>query len=66
MKYLIILADGMADYPVPELNFKTPLQSSKKPFMDQLVSHGEFGLVQTVPPGLPPGSDVRQSIGDGL
>jgi 2,3-bisphosphoglycerate-independent phosphoglycerate mutase len=58
MKYLIILADGMADYPVPELNGKTPLQSSKKPFMDQLASQGEFGLVKTVPPGLPPGSDV--------
>ncbi len=58
MKYLVVLADGMADYPVPQLNGKTPLQSAKKPHMDFLAGQGELGLVQTVPPGLPPGSDV--------
>jgi 2,3-bisphosphoglycerate-independent phosphoglycerate mutase len=58
MKYLIILGDGMADYPVPQLNGKTPLQVGKKPAMDRLASLGELGTVKTVPPGLPPGSDV--------
>lgn len=58
LKYLVVLADGMADYPVPELNGKTPLQVSKKPNMDRLAQHGEVGLVRTVPPGMPPGSDV--------
>lgn len=58
MKYLVVLADGMADYPVPELNKKTPLQVSNKPNMDRLAQLGEVGLVRTVPPGMPPGSDV--------
>lgn len=58
MKYLVVLGDGMADFPVPELGGKTPLQVSKKPYMDQLASLGEMGMVKNVPAGLPPGSDV--------
>lgn len=58
LKYLVVLADGMADYPIAELNDKTPLQVSKKPNMDLLAQHGEVGLVRNVPPGMPPGSDV--------
>jgi 2,3-bisphosphoglycerate-independent phosphoglycerate mutase len=58
MKYLVVLPDGMADYGVPELAGKTPLQVSQKPNMDWLAQHGEVGLVKTVPEGLPPGSDV--------
>lgn len=58
MKYLVILGDGMADFPVPELDGKTPLQCSRKPNIDNLARQGEVGMVQTVPPGLPPGSDV--------
>lgn len=58
MKYLIVLADGMADYPVPQLNGRTPLQICKKPSMDRLANLGELGTVKTVPDGLPPGSDV--------
>jgi 2,3-bisphosphoglycerate-independent phosphoglycerate mutase len=58
MKYLIVLGDGMSDYPVPELNGKTPLQASIKPFMDRMASLGELGMVKNVPAGLPPGSDV--------
>lgn len=58
MKYLVVLPDGMADYGVPELDGKTPLQVSHKPNMDWLAQHSEVGLVQTVPMGFPPGSDV--------
>ena len=58
MKYIVILADGMADYPVPELDGKTPMEVAHKPHMDYLASHGTVGLAQTVPPGMPPGSDV--------
>ncbi|HEX3047291.1 MAG TPA: cofactor-independent phosphoglycerate mutase, partial [Bacillota bacterium] len=58
MKYLVILTDGAADYPVPELGGKTPLQYCKKPNIDRLAEQGEVGLVRNVPPGLPPGSDV--------
>ena len=58
MKYIVLLGDGMADYPVPALNGKTPLEAADKPNMDSLAHHGEMGLVKTVPDGYPPGSDV--------
>jgi len=58
MKYVIILGDGMADYPIPELGGKTPLEAASTPFMDQMASKGTLGRVDTIPQGLPPGSDV--------
>jgi 2,3-bisphosphoglycerate-independent phosphoglycerate mutase len=58
MKYVIVLGDGMADRPLDELGGKTPLQFARTPNMDFLSSGGETGLVQSVPPGFPPGSDV--------
>lgn len=57
MKYLVILGDGMADTPVPELGNKTPLQVAKKPNIDKLAKDGLVGLVKTVPTGIAPGSD---------
>ena len=58
MKYVIILGDGMADYPIETLDGKTPLAVAKKPMMDYLAGKGEVGLVKTVPDGFTPGSDV--------
>lgn len=58
MKYIVLLGDGMADYPIEALGGKTPLEAAKKPCMDFLAQHGELGLVKTVPEGYPPGSDV--------
>ncbi|WAC07105.1 MAG: cofactor-independent phosphoglycerate mutase [Thermodesulfobacteriota bacterium] len=58
MKYIVLLGDGMADYPLPELGEKTPLMVAKTPFMDFLAQKGVLGRVQTVPKGLTPGSDV--------
>ncbi len=58
MKYVVILGDGMADYPIPELNNKTPLMVAKKPYMDSLAKRGEVGLFRTVPCGMKAGSDV--------
>ncbi len=59
MKYVVILGDGMADYPVPELDGKTPLMVAHKPNIDRLCEYGELGLVKTVPDHLnPPGSDI--------
>ena len=37
MKYLVLLCDGMADTPVPELGGKTPMEAAKKPNMDALA-----------------------------
>ncbi|MEG0546788.1 MAG: cofactor-independent phosphoglycerate mutase [Oscillospiraceae bacterium] len=58
MKYVVILYDGMADYPVPALGGKTPMMVAKKPNFDRLASKGEVGIVRTVAKGLKPGSDV--------
>ena len=58
MKYIVVLYDGMADYPVPALLGKTPMMLAKKPLLDMLASKGEVGLVKTVPDGMKPGSDV--------
>lgn len=59
MKYLVMLGDGMADYPVDELGNLTPLQKANKPNMDRMAKYSEIGLVKTVPDHLnPPGSDI--------
>ena len=58
MKYVVILGDGMADYPVDSLSGKTPLAVANKPFTDTLANLSEVGLVKTIAAGLKPGSDV--------
>ena len=58
MKYAVVLYDGMADYPVPALNGKTPMELAKKPLFDKMAQKGRVGIVRTVAPGLKPGSDV--------
>jgi 2,3-bisphosphoglycerate-independent phosphoglycerate mutase len=58
MKYVVILGDGMADYPIASLGNQTPLQTAATPWMDYLAHHGQVGMVKTVPEGFPPGSDV--------
>ena len=58
MKYVLILGDGMADRPIPELDGKTPLEYAKTPMLDQLAKQSEVGLVHTIPEGMAPGSDT--------
>jgi 2,3-bisphosphoglycerate-independent phosphoglycerate mutase len=58
MKYVLVIGDGMADNPVPELGSKTPLQYAKIPAIDALAAKGELGSVTNCPEGLPPGSDT--------
>ncbi len=58
MKYIVVLGDGMADEPVPALGGKTPLEFANTPAMDALASMGEMGMVQNVPAGMSPGSEV--------
>ncbi len=58
MKYLVLLCDGMSDYPVEELAGKTPMEVANKPAMDHLAARAEVGLLKTVAEGLMPGSDV--------
>ncbi len=57
-KYVVLIGDGMADYPIDELGGKTVLEAARTPFMDLISRLGELGLVKTIPDELPPGSDV--------
>jgi 2,3-bisphosphoglycerate-independent phosphoglycerate mutase len=58
MKYIVLLGDGMADEPIEELGGRTPLEVAETPNMDRLARLGQVGLVETVPRGFHPGSDV--------
>jgi 2,3-bisphosphoglycerate-independent phosphoglycerate mutase len=58
MKYAMVLPDGAADEPLPELDGRTPLQAARKPHMDRLAAIGRQGLVVTIPEGFAMGSDV--------
>jgi 2,3-bisphosphoglycerate-independent phosphoglycerate mutase len=58
MKYLIILGDGMADEPILSLGNLTPLQAAHTPHIDQLAEKGRSGLLDTIPPGFAPGSEI--------
>lgn len=58
MKYLIILGDGMADEPIAALGNKTILQAAHTPTMDKLAAMGRNGLLDTVPAGFHPGSEI--------
>ena len=49
MKYIIIVGDGMADYPIAELENKTPLQAADTPNMDLMARNGISGMVNTIP-----------------
>jgi len=57
-KYIILIGDGMGDYPQAELGGKTVLQSASIPNMRAIAAEGEVRLVTTVPDGMPAGSDV--------
>jgi 2,3-bisphosphoglycerate-independent phosphoglycerate mutase len=58
MKYLIILGDGMADEPIVSLGNKTCLQSANKPNIDKIAALGRNGLLDTIPVGFAPGSEI--------
>ena len=58
MKYVVILPDGVADVPIPELGNKTPLEVAKHPNMDWVAREGTTGWAHTIPSGFKPGSDV--------
>ncbi|MBZ4652034.1 MAG: apgM [Proteiniphilum sp.] len=57
-KTIIILGDGMADEPIPALGNKTTLQAAETPYMDLLARMGRNGLLNTVPDGFAPGSEI--------
>lgn len=56
-KYVLLVGDGMGDYPLAALDGKTPLEVAHTPNMDRIAAC-RIGLVKTIPDGLSPGSDV--------
>jgi 2,3-bisphosphoglycerate-independent phosphoglycerate mutase len=58
MKYVVLIGDGMADYPLEELKGKTPLQTAHIPNMDYIAANGVNGQLITIPSDMEPGSDV--------
>ncbi|MCC7264545.1 MAG: cofactor-independent phosphoglycerate mutase [Candidatus Latescibacteria bacterium] len=58
MKYLVLVPDGAADYPIDSLGGKTPLEAAHTPHLDRLAAEGTGGLVQIIPPSRPAGSDI--------
>ena len=58
MKYIVVLGDGMSDEPIAALGGKTPLEAANTPTMDELAGKGEMGMVQNVPAGMSPGSEI--------
>ncbi|MGV8075527.1 MAG: cofactor-independent phosphoglycerate mutase [Syntrophobacteraceae bacterium] len=57
-KYIVLVGDGMGDYPLDELGGLTPLEVARTPNIDRLVPSGQMGTVQTIPDSMEPGSDV--------
>jgi 2,3-bisphosphoglycerate-independent phosphoglycerate mutase len=58
MKYVVLVPDGCADEPIPELGDRTPLEAAAMPALERLAARGEVGRAAVIPDGLPPGSDV--------
>ena len=58
MKYLLVIGDGMADNPVPELGNRTPLACASIPTIDRMAARGTVGSVVNCPPPLPAGSET--------
>ncbi len=58
MKFAVFLIDGMADYPLEELQGRTPLEAARTPVLDGLAQQAQFGTFVTLPAGFPTSSDV--------
>ena len=58
MKYIVLVGDGMADYPLEELHGRTPLEVAKTPHMDSIAQAGLVGWIKTIPDRMAPASDV--------
>ncbi len=58
MKYIVIVPDGAADWPIEEIGGRTPLEAAHTTNMDYMAQRGMTGLVQTIPNKMNPGSDV--------
>ena len=58
MKGIIMIIDGMADRPIKELGYKTPLEAAVTPNMDKMAENGICGIMDPIRPGIRAGSDT--------
>ena len=58
MKGIVLIMDGMGDRPIKELNNQTPLQAANTPNMDKMACEGITGIMDSIAPGIIPGSDT--------
>ncbi|MEM1659719.1 MAG: 2,3-bisphosphoglycerate-independent phosphoglycerate mutase [Candidatus Bathyarchaeia archaeon] len=58
MRVLLVVADGMADRPIKELGWKTPLEAAEKEALNEIATMGVCGIMDPISPGVPPGSDT--------
>jgi 2,3-bisphosphoglycerate-independent phosphoglycerate mutase len=58
LKAILVIGDGMADRPIKELNWKTPLEEAHKPSLNKIAETGICGIMDPISPGTPPGSDA--------
>ncbi|MCK9579972.1 MAG: 2,3-bisphosphoglycerate-independent phosphoglycerate mutase [Methanoregula sp.] len=57
-RILFIVLDGISDRPCPALMNVTPLAAAKKPVLDKLAAESICGIMDTIAPGVRPGSDT--------
>lgn len=62
MKRIVILGDGMSDYPIERLGGRTPLQAARKPSMDRIAREGRCGLFKTIEEDIPTGSEAANLV----
>lgn len=58
MKCLLVVCDGMADRPLKSLSGRTPLEEARTKNLDRIAKEGICGIVDTIAPGIRPGSDT--------
>jgi 2,3-bisphosphoglycerate-independent phosphoglycerate mutase len=58
LKAVLVICDGMADRPIKELGYKTPLEAANKSSLNQIAKTGVCGIMDVIAPGKPPGSDT--------
>lgn len=58
MKYICLVPDGMADYPIRSLSWRTPLVAAQAPIMKSFGEMGDMGVFLSIPRGTQAGSDV--------
>jgi 2,3-bisphosphoglycerate-independent phosphoglycerate mutase len=58
MKAILFIADGMADRPIKELDWRTPLEAAHRPSLNHIAKTGVSGILDPISPGIPPGSDA--------